>query len=936
MKRIPQATYRLQFTPGFGFDKAGEILDYLGALGVSHIYASPVFKARPGSEHGYDVCGHRSLNPELGGEEAFDDLARKLKDLGLGWIQDIVPNHMAVSGHNRMLVDVWENGPASRYHPFFDIDWDHPNESIKGRMLAPFLGSFYGETLSRGELSLGFDEDGFFVAYYDLRFPLGIDTYARVLEHGIAALRASLGREHPDYIKLMGILYAIRTLPATDQDRYDQVFFIKKMLWELHQTSSEINAYLGRTLDAFNGQPEAAPETGRFDLLNSLLLAQYYRLSFWKVAGDEINYRRFFSINDLISMRAEQEEVFDHTHETILRMVRQGVFTGLRVDHIDGLYDPTAYLRRLRETAGDVYLTVEKILTDEEPLPSFWPVAGTTGYEFMNLVAGLFVDTEAEKDFDETYRRHAKEKRTYEDLVVEKKRLILKNHMSGDVDNLARFVNTISSKDIQGYDITQRALRKAISEFLCHFPVYRTYISNDAFRPVDLTYIRQAIRRTRRKNPQLKPEFDFLERFLLLEFDEFISPEDKRDWIHFVMRFQQITGPLTAKGVEDTTFYVFNRLLALNEVGGEPAVFGVTARKWHELMTRRAREWPQAMNATATHDGKRGEDARMRLAALSEMPNDWREALAAMRKASTRHRGKINGKTVPTGNDEYFLFQTLLATWPLDGHDSQEWADYPGRISDYLVKAVREAKENSAWINPNEEYEQAYLNYAMKIMEPGPGDAFLEVFLPLQERVAALGMVNSLSQVVLKATAPGVPDHYQGTEFWDFSLVDPDNRRPVDYMQRKQTLEGFRDSFSRDPVGLVRELLESPHDGRVKMFCLWRLLQTRRQHRKLFTAAAYRPLEFAGEHRDSVFGFARELDRTAVLVIVPRMVSRLGAAGFPVGKIWDDTTLILPGELSGTYTCAFTGHVLDLEESLELPKAMAHFPACVLVRPQGG
>ena len=928
MISVPKATYRIQFRPGFGFAECRAILPYLMELGISHIYASPIFKARPGSDHGYDVCDHHALNPELGPPEEFEMLMADIKRLGMGWVQDIVPNHMAVSGDNRMLVDVLENGQDSRFITFFDIDWDHPYKSMSGRMLAPFLGSYYSQALENGEIRLGLDDDGFHVRYYDIRFPLRIDSYAAILTRGMDALRDKLGPEDPDYIKLLGLLYNIKAISGEKhaQERYDQIFFIKRMLYEMHHTSDAMRDHIDNAIHAFNGQEQGAED--RYALLNALLADQHFRLSYWKVAGEEINYRRFFSINNLISLRVEDDAVFRHTHKLILESIRGGHFHGIRVDHIDGLYDPSSYLNRLRAEAPDAYIAVEKILMGDETLPAFWPVQGTTGYDFMNLCCGLFVDTRQETAFQHLYETFTGERRTLMEIAAAKKRDILRRHMAGDVENLARLVNTVSSKDRKGFDITMAALRQAIGELFIQFPVYRTYISAKAVRPEDLGFIRAAVRATRRVNPDLKFELEFLERFMLLEFDERMEESDRKEWLHFVMRFQQVTGPLMAKAMEDSTFYVMNRLICLNEVGGDPGRFGVTPADVHAALARRRESWPKAMNATATHDAKRGEDARMRLASLSEIPEVWAEALGEFRKTGRARKRRIGGKAAPDRNEDYFLYQTLLGSSPLSAEDQPE---FHKRLEGYLVKAMREAKEHSNWISPDEQAEEAYRNFALGLVRQGPEEAFQKRFKPILKRVARLGAVNSLSQTLIKITAPGVPDFYQGCELWDLSMVDPDNRRPVDYVLREKLLSGLRRACAKDGCKAMGEFLEKYEDARIKLFLIWKALAARGSHKTIFDDGGYIPLEFEGTRKDMVFGFARTLDAQSALTIVPRLFAH--AAGeevrFPLGDFWEDTAVTFSGSMG--LRDAFTGKTFSPGDAIPLRAAFATLPFALLV-----
>lgn len=925
----PLATYRLQLRPEFGFEQCRRIVPYLAALGITHIYASPIFKARAGSTHGYDVCDHQKLNPELGTPEAFEQLMAECKQQGLGWIQDIVPNHMAVSGDNDMLVDLLENGESSRYYHFFDIEWSHPYKSMAGRMLAPFLGVYYSQALENGEIQIRFGEDGFSVHYYDIKFPLRIDSYGKILTYNLRSLRDSIGLENIDYIKILGILYNIKTVTGEkrESEYYTQIFFIKRLLFEMYQSSPSLHQFIDTNIKIFNGQGNDG-EGDRFALLDDLLSEQFYRLSFWKVAGEEINYRRFFSINNLISLRIEDEKVFSHTHKLILQYLHDQTFSGLRVDHIDGLYDPSLYLQRLRGQAPDAYIVVEKILMRHESLPAFWPVQGTTGYDFMALACNLFVHADQEAAFQKAYAGYAGIRQSLDAILAEKKKNIIMRHMAGDVDNLARLVKTLSSMDRQGIDITMAALKQAIAGLLVQFPIYRTYLSHEAFRPLDLSYIRAAIRQTRRANPDLDFELDFLERFLLLEFGETLVAAGKREWTNFAMRFQQVTAPLMAKAMEDSTFYVMNRLLCLNEVGSDPGRFGLPAEKWHAAIQKRMESWPATMNASATHDTKRGEDARLRLAALSEMPQEWTETLKVLRQATSGKRGRGQTSQAPDRNEEYFLYQILLAHLPFD---ETERASFPQRLRAYLIKAMREAKERSNWLSPDEQGEQAYGDFADALLKPGPGNVFPGRCEPLLKRVAQVGMVNSLSQTLLKIAAPGVPDFYQGTELWDFSMVDPDNRRPVDYSRRQKVLKEINGAFEVDSKKLAHQLLEHAEDGRIKLFLIWRGLQTRRDFAELFRKGDYRPLAFTGVRREMAFGFARKLGGDMALIVIPRLFAKAVGeeAHFPLGAFWEDTALLSPEPR--LFTDVFTGRELPAESALYLTEIFRDLPFALLV-----
>lgn len=927
--RIPRATCRLQFSPDFGFRRARALLPYLRELGISDLYASPIFRARSGSTHGYDVTDPRQLNPELGDRDNFDALSASVQKAGMGWIQDIVPNHMAFSAENPLMVDLLENGPEAASGNCFDIDWQHYYEGIRGKVLAPFLGSFYGRALENGELRLEFREEGFRLCYFDLFFPLRIESYTTLLTGGVERLRQQLGEEHPDYIQLLGVLYVLKTLWAgtADHERYDQIKFIKQTLWSLYRRNAAIRKIVDGTLEYFNGRP-GDPES--FNPLESLLAEQWFRLAYWKVATEEINYRRFFSINDLISLRIERSEVFDLGHKLLLELLREGRVTGLRIDHIDGLHDPAGYLRRLREAAGETYMVVEKILAAEEELPP-WPVAGTTGYDFLNRVNGLFCRTAAEKAFSGIYRRFTGLEETGAELVYAKKRLIIEKHMFGDINNLAHLLKAIASRHRYGSDITMDSLKRTLIEVMALFPVYRSYLDGGERRPEDLSRLEETLAGARERAPELLGELDFLERILLLRFDESLPEEERQQWRHFVMRFQQYTGPLMAKGFEDTLLYVYNRLLPLNEVGGDPDRFGLEAGDLHDFLRRRRERWPHALSATATHDTKRGEDVRARLDVLSEIPAEWRRQLQAWGRLNRGRKQTLKRRRVPDRNDEYFLYQTLLGAWPVA---EAQLPEFRRRLRAYLVKAVRAAKVHTAWLTPATDYEEAYLAFAEKILKPGPGNGFLKEFLPFQKKIAHFGLFNSLSQTLIKITAPGVPDFYQGSELWDLSLVDPDNRRPVDWALRKKALKTIREGEKRDLPALVRRLLARPRDGRVKLFLIARALSVRKSDPELFRDGEYLPLETAGERRENLFAFARRLGGRWAITVVPRFVTDLvGEGGMPLGEaVWGDTRVVLPEGAPDAWREAIAGEEVTAENGgVAVGAALGRFPVALLV-----
>ncbi len=925
--RVPSSTYRLQFNKNFRLKDAVSIVGYLDALGISDIYASPVFKARSGSLHGYDVVDHNHLNPEIGTIEELAGALEELKSRRMGWIQDIVPNHMHYGSANVMLMDVMEKGRSSRYVSFFDIEWDHPYEGIRERVLAPFLGRIYGEALEAGEIKLAYSDSGLSVNYFNTSFPLRIDSYHYFLTYGLRKLTFELGREDPDFIKLLGILYVLKNLPAGEHEELDdQVNFVKRMLRELYARNASIRKHVDESVALFNGVP-GDPES--FNLLDRLLSEQVYKLSFWKVAAEEINYRRFFNINELVTLRAEDEHVFAKTHSLVFNLIGDGI-TGLRIDHIDGLLDPLEYLMRLRERTGGIYTVAEKILGVDEELPMGWPLEGTTGYDFLATVNGLFCDEANEARFSRIYASFTGLKSPCSALFYEKKKLITEMDMMSDVTNLAQLLKLTLSSDRYGSDITLQGLKKAIIEVMAEFTVYRTYIRADS--ATGLRYIKEAVYKAIGKNPALLNELTFLEKVLTLNYREYQSEEEKGEWLRFVMRFQQFTGPLMAKGAEDTLFYVYNRLISLNEVGGSPASFGTPLESFYSKMRTAAAMRPASMSATATHDTKRGEDARARINVISEMPSEWERHLKKWNALNRKGR-RAKAGAAPDRNDEYYFYQALLGSFPFS---SEELPAFRERMRQHMIKAVREAKIHTAWLRPDREYEEAFLKFIDGCLNDAGENPFLDSFLPFQRKTAWYGMMNSLSQTLLKITCPGVPDFYQGAELWDLNMVDPDNRRPVDFNNRRAMLEDISKKGKNDIEGLIGELLGSPEDGRVKLFLTYMALNARRERFELFNSSSYIPLECEGAHAKNAVAFARAGEREAAVTIAPRFLTSLVREGeYATGGRWADTTVLLPKGLHGyEWKDALTGRSVLPGPGIKLRDALASFPAAFLLSPQ--
>jgi (1->4)-alpha-D-glucan 1-alpha-D-glucosylmutase len=926
---IPDATYRLQFNKEFTFKNAEDIIEYLNTLGISHIYASPLFKARKGSMHGYDIVDYKTINDELGGLEGLERLIGKVNQFKMGWIQDIVPNHMVFDKENKSLNIVLENGPENVLTNFFDIDWNHHYDSLQGKLLMPILGNIYAACLEHGEIKLTYQKNGFALAYYDYLFPLKIESYVSVLGHRLEMLLDLTNRESAGIIKFLGVLYVIKNLPSGKlaDGRSDEISFAKESLWELYSENAIIRSYIDSILREYNGKSGDAES---FTLLDNVHDAQLFKLSYWKVANEELNYRRFFIINDLISLRVEDPVVFDNVHELVFQLYNQGRINGLRVDHIDGLYDPYNYLHRLRNNAPDAYIVVEKILGSNEFLPIDWPVQGTTGYDFCYNISQLFCSSENEARFTQLYQKFSGNYNTFEKTVKDAKRLILRKNMAGDIDNLASLIKTISTHDRWGSDITLYGLRSALVELMIRFPVYRSYINETNFSEEDRSNLQNAINNARMDEPGLGREFDFIERFLLLRYDTGLSEDQKVKWTEVVMRFQQFTGPLSAKGVEDTVFYDFNRLISLNEVGGNPASFGTSIEQFHNFCKIRSKQNPLSMNSSATHDSKRGEDGRMRINFLSEIPILWEQNINTWHEINKRFKKKKYGIEIPDGNDEYFFYQTLVGTYPLDNGD---YSLYNKRLREYMLKAVREAKIHTAWIEYDKEYEQGILSFVDSVTDKVVSNEFYETFIPFVKIVAKYGMYYSLSQCLLKMTTPGIPDFYQGTELWDLSMVDPDNRQPIDFIIRDSLIRELDNEYQNKSSHYFRSLLNEYSLGISKMFLIKRVLDLRRKNKELFLEGEYTGLHTNGKYNDSIITFARTLDSKTVIAIGSRKLSLVeNFSEFPITMdVWQDTRFEVPEISTENWYDCISGKTVKDKKEMFVGDILDTFPCALLV-----
>jgi (1->4)-alpha-D-glucan 1-alpha-D-glucosylmutase len=992
-RRLPGATYRLQFHAGFTFRDACRLVPYLRDLGITHCYASPYLKARPGSQHGYDIIDHRVLNPEIGTEADYDAWVAALHEHGMGQILDTVPNHMGIVGNeNPWWNDVLENGPSSQYAAYFDIAWyASPRPELQGKVLLPILGEPYGKVLEAGQIRLEYAAGAFQIAYFDHRFPVSPGTYARVPGNRLEELAAALGPDAPAVLECQSILTAVKHLPGRFEthperlaERQREKEIIKRRLAALTEGEPAVREHIERTVAQFNGTPG---EPRSFDLLDRLLDDQAYRLAYWRVAADEINYRRFFDVNELAALSMEREEVFAATHALVLRLLWEGKVTGLRIDHPDGLYDPQQYLQRLQqayvlgcarrlfearpeyqgrdwnEVEGPLreriaralqqpadgpapwplYVVVEKILGADEQLPAGWPTYGTSGYDFLNLLNGLFVEADHAAAFTQVYQDWIDDDTPFAELVYRKKFLILQIALSSELHMLSYELDRLAQRDRWSRDFTLHGLRHMLREVISCFPVYRSYLADGDISEDDRKHVLQAVRRAKFRSPTMSTSlFTFLKDTLLqrqprpgLADEDY--PADQR---HFAGKFQQVTSPVMAKGLEDTTFYVYNRLLSLNEVGGDPDLFGRDPAELHRAFQERRERWPFALSTTSTHDTKRSQDVRARLNVLSEMPDEWAERLERWGRLNEPHLLQVEDAWAPDRNEEYLIYQTLLGAWPLEPYTAEEYAAFVQRILAYLAKALHEAKVHTSWINPDPAYDSAVSQFATRILDPEAAGPFLDDLRAFQRRLSHYGLFNSLAQTLVKIAAPGVPDTYQGTELWDFSLVDPDNRRPVDYERRIRMLselQGRVREAGGDLRGLAAELTAAKADGRITLYVTSRALQCRREHAALFTTGAYTPVEAAGARREHVFSFLREDAGGRALVAVPRLLTRLVAADqTPVGgAVWRDTVLPVPGP--GTkWVHLLTGETLAAEERggqgvLPAARVFGHFPVALLL-----
>jgi (1->4)-alpha-D-glucan 1-alpha-D-glucosylmutase len=861
---IPRATYRLQFGRKFGFKDAAAVAPYLAQLGISHVYASPYLQARPGSAHGYDITNHNELNGELGDEAAFESMLSAFRANGLEHILDYVPNHMGVGGSdNPFWLDVLEWGRESRYASWFDIDWDSHSEYLKDKLLVPFLGDQYGAVLEAGEFDLKLDEnEGAFSVwlYHTHKLPVAPPTYDVVLEEAGAEFR----RLADEFAGLRAITH----------DRQSYASERKQRLKDCLAAKPDTVLVMQRALQKFRGRPG---DLESWNKLDSLIRVQHWRPTHFRVAADDINYRRFFNINELAGIRMELPEVFEHTHRLVFRLLSEGRLQGLRIDHIDGLFDPKVYLEQLRAKVSEpFYLVVEKILAAHEAIPRDWLVDGTTGYEFCAEVTALLVDPAAEAVLTDFYQEFAGEFDPFAEIVRESKIKILENDLASELESLSHDAVGVARQNPRTTDFTRNILRRALKQTIACFPVYRTYVDLRGPHESDNRYVHWAIARAMRYEREVdKSVFEFLEQLLTGRLEQkTVSELQKRSAIRCAMKAQQLSGPVMAKGFEDTALYRYNRFLALNEVGSSPDQFGLSVDEFHKANEHRADKWPHTLLATSTHDVKHGEDARARLAALSLVPGEWVAKVQIWSRLLRARHGDVEGIAPPNHNDEYMFFQNLIATWPaeltlpnpLSVPILQQFSE---RMQAAMVKSVREARVQSNWISPENAYENAFTHFVRDALNPEISHAFLEAFLPFEQQVAEMGVRNSLAQVLLKVASPGVPDFYQGSDLWNLNLPDPDNRRAVDFAKRQELLSKLRAAMTKekDQQRVWSDLLTMWHDGGIKLAVIQKLLEFRRANRRLFECGSYEPISLPEAAYLKVCVFKRRFEQRSVIAI---------------------------------------------------------------------
>jgi (1->4)-alpha-D-glucan 1-alpha-D-glucosylmutase len=940
----PAATYRLQLNRSFRLSEATGLLDYFAALGITDIYASPILTSRKGSQHGYDVTDPAQIDPDVGSPQEFSQFQEELVRRGMRLILDIVPNHMAASSENRWWMDVLENGAESRFAPNFDIDWHPHSRNLDGKVLLPVLGRPIGEVLDQRELRLVFQNGRFFVRYFDSTFPLAPSTYHRLLNHRVDELRNSLSEDSAAFQEYSGIVAALslsestRTASETEAERRVRLDATRERLQELVSGNAEIAKFIDKNISTFNG---AANDPASLCALEHLLGEQKYRLAYWMDPNEAINYRRFFAISDLVGVRVEDSAVFEVTHDEIFRLSTGPAIRGFRVDHIDGLRDPLTYLKRLEEKQlslssepGSSYILVEKILSERESLPADWPVRGTTGYDYLNQANGPFVFPPGAVRLRNVYFEFVGRETNYADVVYEEKKLVMNSLLRVEMRSLGRQLFELAADDRYARDLLRQELMDVLMEVTACIPVYRTYIRNLDVPPSAKLVIERAIAQARLRRPRLSAEcFAFLHDVLTLANPAHILSDQRETRLGFVMRWQQFTGPIVAKGVEDTALYVYYPLASLNEVGGNPEPSEAPTREeFFEFIGARQREWPDTLNATSTHDTKRSEDVRARLNVLSEIPEEWAVRLTEWTGENQALKAKLNERMVPDANEEYLIYQSLLGLWPAERSDLP---DVGKRLEEYVIKAIREAMVHTQWTEPNIAHEAAIRKFVEGMLEQR-NDRFLCSFSRFQQQIAYAGMLNGLGQTLLKIACPGVPDFYQGSELWQYRLVDPDNRQTIDFELRRRNLERVTERTREDPAGIAGWLLAHWPNGWIKLYVTWMALGCRRRQSRLFRDGEFLPIEVTGDQSLHLLSFLRRHGHDEALVIIPRWTLQIPPASdeSAYAKFWEGTTLRLPPSSPSLWRNLFTTETVrvDGERSGTLPVGglLKNFPLALL------
>jgi (1->4)-alpha-D-glucan 1-alpha-D-glucosylmutase len=974
INRIPLSTYRLQLGADLTLDQVTALLPYLDKLGITDVYLSPLFRARAESSHGYDVVDHGTIDPAIGDLQSFSRMAGAARELGMGILLDVVPNHMGINDPNNLWwLDVLENGEGSYFADFFDIEWRPPAAALANKVLLPFLGDPFAKVLENGDLRIVYRERRLQLEYGPRRFPIAPPTWPIVLEiarSDEALVGDTSASTKSDRAELSSIITQLHNLPPGNRrdrvsmdERYREQKIAARRLEALLATSPDVRAAFDRALEQVNGQ-KGNPKS--FDRLEQVLNEQWYRLAYWRVASDEINYRRFFDVNDLAAIRVEDPRVFEPVHRLVGQLLEAGWVTGLRIDHPDGLRDPLAYFRNLQalfrskregndEEPQSVYILAEKILSGDEPLCPDWEVAGTTGYDLLNIIGRVQVDAEGLGELRNRYEQLTGETIKPAESVYNGRRTVLLTSMASELHMLSEQLYRLAQQQRASRDFTQPVLRQALREILASMTVYRTYARDDSWDISEADYrtVALAVRMAKRRNRTMSfSVLDFVASILLLEHPPTLTQEQAEERRRFAVKCQQVSGPVAAKGVEDTAFYRYFPLASLNEVGGELDAKPLSADEFHRLMRHRIESWPHSMCATSTHDSKRGEDMRARLHVLSEMPGEWAEAFLRWQKLNRSHLSDLEDDSVPSANDEYLIYQTLVGTWPLERITEAELEEYRDRILQYLEKALREAKVHTSWMNQSEAYESGVRNFITGILSrDNPGFAAeLSAFVA---QIANAGFVNSLAQLLLKMTLPGMPDFYRGTELWDFNLVDPDNRRPVDYDARRHRIKNLASAAEKVLPNLAADLATRWPDADIKMWIMSAGLRLRRERPEIFSFGDYIPLTITGPAAQHVLAFARRWESQIAVTVVPRHFYRLSAQSVSANKKkpaaaptadWQDTAVTLPEDFPQQWTSSLSGesHSASNREidpqtrSLALNAAdlFAVFPVALLISQQ--